>query len=78
MVPQVEGVRNILEACAKTPSVKRLVYTSSQAAINDDPHLGTSVGKTFTEKDWNPSTWEKGVTGEHEPVTSYCECGSLS
>lgn len=45
MIPQTRGVQSILSACAKEPSVKRVVYTSTVAAVNDDPHLGTGLGK---------------------------------
>ncbi|KAF7557598.1 hypothetical protein G7Z17_g509 [Cylindrodendrum hubeiense] len=74
MIRQVQGVKSILNACSNEASVQRLVYTSTVAAINDDPHLGTGLGKTYTEEDWNPATWEKGActTGDHMAVTSYC------
>lgn len=45
MIPQIRGTQSILGACAKEPGVKRLVYTSSVAAVHDDPHLGTGQGK---------------------------------
>ena len=73
MIPQHNGVISVLEAALKEPQIKRIVYTSTVAAINPDPHLGTGHGRTYTEKDWNPTTWEKGVTGKHNPVTSYCK-----
>ena len=33
----------------------------------------------YTEKDWNPTTWEKGAsaTGQHMAVTSYCKSNSF-
>lgn len=45
MIPQTRGVQNILDACAQETGVKRLVYTSSVAAVHDDPHLGTGQGR---------------------------------
>ncbi|KKY21335.1 putative nad dependent epimerase [Phaeomoniella chlamydospora] len=78
MVPQLNGIKSILSACHKEKSIKRLVYTSTVAAINPDPHLGLSPAeqRAYTEDDWNPTTWEKGSSssGQHMPVTSYC-CG---
>ncbi|ETS74587.1 hypothetical protein PFICI_13071 [Pestalotiopsis fici W106-1] len=76
MIPQTQGVEAILHACSKELSVKRLVYTSTVAAINNDPHLGIDIKKVYSEHDWNPTTWEKGAsaTGQHMAVTSYC-CG---
>jgi dihydroflavonol-4-reductase len=47
--PAVMGTRNVLLACQKAPSVKRVIVTSSMAAITDEPesdHL-------LTEADWN-------------------------
>jgi dihydroflavonol-4-reductase len=41
----VEGTRNVVEACLKT-AVRRLVYTSSIHAIKEPPH-GTVVDETF-------------------------------
>ncbi|KAJ7490815.1 hypothetical protein FB451DRAFT_1221150 [Mycena latifolia] len=42
------------------PAVKRVIFTSSFAAIVD-PHLDPRPGHTYTEVDWNPSTWEEAV-----------------
>ncbi len=46
--PAVQGTLGILEACLKSPSVQRVVITSSMAAITDQP--GNDV---LTEADWN-------------------------
>jgi dihydroflavonol-4-reductase len=46
--PAVKGTLNVLQACAKSPSVKRVVLTSSMAAVTDEPD-----GRVLTEKDWN-------------------------
>jgi dihydroflavonol-4-reductase len=46
--PAVKGTLNVLRACAKSPSVKRVVLTSSMAAVTDEPD-----GRVLTEKDWN-------------------------
>ena len=46
--PAVEGTLNVLRACARTPSVRRVVLTSSMAAVTDEPD-----GRVLTEADWN-------------------------
>jgi len=48
--PAVEGVRSMLQACLKTPSIKRVVITSSGGAIL---HFPVDPGYMFTDKDWN-------------------------
>lgn len=47
--PAVEGTVNVLRACAKTDTVKRVILTSSMAAISDEPE----DDHVFTERDWN-------------------------
>ncbi len=46
--PAVLGTLNVLRACAGAPSVKRVVLTSSMAAVTDEPD-----GRVLTEADWN-------------------------
>lgn len=61
MEPAIQGTVGILEAAKKyAPSVKRIVITSSFAAIFN-PTQGDYPGKTYTEEDWNPITWEVGL-----------------
>jgi dihydroflavonol-4-reductase len=47
--PAVNGTLNVLKACEKSTTVKRVVITSSLAAITDEPHSD----KVFSEADWN-------------------------
>lgn len=47
--PAVEGTRRVLRACAMSPSVSRVIVTSSMAAITDEP----SSDHDLTEADWN-------------------------
>ena len=47
--PAVNGTLDVLRACANAPSVKRVVLTSSLAAITDQPN----DQHVFTETDWN-------------------------
>jgi dihydroflavonol-4-reductase len=46
--PAVTGTVAMLRAAAKSPRVKRVVLTSSMAAITDEPD-----GRVLTEADWN-------------------------
>ena len=47
--PAVTGTENVLESCLKSGSVKRLIFTSSIAALTDEPESS----HVLTEKDWN-------------------------
>lgn len=52
--PALEGTRNVLAAVNRTPSVKRVVLTSSVAAIHSDNIDARNVpDHTFTEEHWN-------------------------
>lgn len=46
--PSVTGTINVLRTAAAVPSVKRVVLTSSMAAVTDEPD-----GRVLTEADWN-------------------------
>jgi dihydroflavonol-4-reductase len=47
--PALNGTRNVLRASAKVPSVKRVVLTSSMAAVTDEP----DQERVLTEQEWN-------------------------
>lgn len=49
----------MLEAAKKEPKVKRIVFTSSMAAVML-PDRGLNPGYTYTSDDWNPVTYEEG------------------
>jgi dihydroflavonol-4-reductase len=54
--PAVKGTRNVLASCRKAGSVRRVVLTSSMAAITDEP----DSDHVLTEEDWNTrSTLER-------------------
>lgn len=59
--PAIKGTTGILETALKFPSVKRVIITSSFAAILNTTKFGT--GYVFTEKDWNPVTEEEAING---------------
>lgn len=55
--PAVKGTRNVLETACQTPTVKRVVVTSSVVAIyGDNIDLKDSVTGKFTEQDWNTTS----------------------
>ena len=63
--PAVEGTRNVLEAANRTQSIKRVVLTSSVAAIYGDcADLEKKPKGIFTEEDWNFSSSET-----HQPYS---------
>lgn len=54
--PAVKGTRSVLASCAKAGTVRRVVLTSSMAAITDEPE----GDRVLTEDDWNTrSTLER-------------------
>lgn len=55
--PALEGTRNVLETVNQTPSVKRVVLTSSVAAILGDNIDSLNIPNfTFTEEYWNETS----------------------
>ncbi|KAH9896392.1 NAD dependent epimerase/dehydratase [Xylariomycetidae sp. FL2044] len=61
--PAINGTTSVLRAVrAHAPSVRRVVITSSFASILTESQLG-DPSRTFSEADWNPSTYEDGVRG---------------
>lgn len=63
--PAVSGARNVLEAANATPSVKRVVLTSSCAAIyGDNADVAAAPGGVLTEAVWNTSS-----TPDHQPYS---------
>lgn len=63
--PAVEGTRNVLEAANRNESVKRVVLTSSVAAIHgDNADVEQTKGGVFDESYWNTSS-----SIEHQPYS---------
>lgn len=55
--PAVEGTRNVLAAVGRCASVKRVVLTSSVAAVyGDNADLAALHKPVFTEDDWNTTS----------------------
>ena len=62
--PAIQGVLNVMKACTKSKSVKRVILTSSAAAVSINQLEGT--GLIIDEKNWTdveflssakPPTW---------------------
>ena len=55
--PAVKGTQNIIHSIEQTPSVKKMVLTSSVVAIyGDNADIRKAKKRTFTEKNWNISS----------------------
>ncbi|PQE10010.1 hypothetical protein CJF31_00003904 [Rutstroemia sp. NJR-2017a BVV2] len=65
--PAIKGTLEILKSIQKhAPSVKRVVLTSSCAAVvNFAGDYVSNPQKIYTEDDWNPTTQESALTGNH-------------
>lgn len=63
--PAIKGTLEVLKSLkAHAPSVKRVVITSSCAAVVDfSAPAVTTPPKVYTDGDWNPTTWEGALTG---------------
>lgn len=70
LIPAKEGTLNILRAATTQSSVKRVVITSSCAAMFD-LSKGIRPGYTYTERDWNPATWDDAAKSDN-PRYVYC------
>jgi NADPH-dependent methylglyoxal reductase len=74
--PAMKGVTSILEAAkAWGTGVKRVVLTSSFAAILD-MSKGYRPGYTYSEKDWNPMTYDEATYADGP--TAYCASKKLA
>ena len=60
--PAVKGTTEILRATkALAPEVKRVIITSSFAAVGDW-NLRPDADKIYTADDWNPTTWDEAMS----------------
>jgi nucleoside-diphosphate-sugar epimerase len=66
---------NLLKAAAKSGTVKRVIYTSSIAAVHDHTPSGEDAflrpGNTYTDESWNPVTWEDVKSGPYKNDPGY-------
>jgi nucleoside-diphosphate-sugar epimerase len=63
--PAIKGTTEILKTVkAYAPEVKRVIYTSSCAAVIDfSTPVGQSPAKLYTEDDWNPINYQEALEG---------------
>lgn len=74
LIPAVNGTKNALSSIKKyAPQVKRLVFTSSFAAIF--PENGHDPKVTITEESWNNITWEQALSN---PLFGYLGSKALA
>lgn len=50
--PALNGTKNVLASCSRNPQLKKVVVTSSLAAITEQPENG----HVYTEEDWNTTS----------------------
>ncbi|KAM0755609.1 NAD-P-binding protein [Meredithblackwellia eburnea MCA 4105] len=75
--PAVQGTREALLAAKNTPSVKRVVVTSSMAANLDLLAPNNGVGINYTEESWNPATYEQAAASDNVAFV-YCASKKLA
>lgn len=77
--PAQLGTRNVLEEANRTPSVKRVVVTSSCAAIyGDNADLAKTPGGVFTEEIWNTSSSESHQAYSYSKTLAEREAWSIA
>jgi nucleoside-diphosphate-sugar epimerase len=82
--PAIKGTLEVLKAVKEfAPSVKRVVLTSSCAAVVDFSAPYTSEPrKVYTEQDWNPTSWEGALGGTannaYQASKKFAELSGLS
>lgn len=77
IVPAVNGTLRMLESIRDhAPQVRRLVLTSSFAAIVD-LSKGLWPGHVYNEKQWNPMTYEKVKAAKQALAYAYVICNPL-
>ncbi|KAI1089853.1 NAD(P)-binding protein [Rostrohypoxylon terebratum] len=75
--PAVRGATAVLDAALRYGAgrVKAVVATSSFAAVVD-PAMGLREGYTYSEGDWNPTTWDQAAKADG--VVAYCASKALA
>jgi nucleoside-diphosphate-sugar epimerase len=70
VLPAINGVKSLFLAANKSSTVKRIVLTSSFAAVVDIKR-NASPRHEYTASDWNPQTYEESVDKASTPVIAY-------
>jgi nucleoside-diphosphate-sugar epimerase len=76
--PAINGTLQVLSSVAAyNPSVKRVVITSSFAAIWNG-NKGNWPEHNYTESDWNPMTYEEASKKDTDGALAYCASKTLA
>ncbi|KAN0061292.1 hypothetical protein ACQY0O_006138 [Thecaphora frezii] len=79
LIPAVEGTLNLLRFAKKEGCVKRVVITSSFAAVTNFNEGGPNrPGFTYTAAHWNPSTYEDALAAGGAGAFSYSASKKLA
>lgn len=70
IIPAINGVRSIMEAAAATPSIKRVVITSSFASVLNVDRKAPPYFN-YTGSDWNPLSYEESADPATSAVIAY-------
>jgi nucleoside-diphosphate-sugar epimerase len=62
--PAIKGTMEILKGANNVPSIRRVIILSSIAAIIDYSEASPPGGRLWTDRDWNPVTWEEASRAE--------------
>ncbi|KAF5370905.1 hypothetical protein D9615_009806 [Tricholomella constricta] len=76
LIPAIQGTKDILAAIELEPRVKRVVVTSSFAAVCTVPLL-PHRGHTYTDDSWNPVTYDEAKVSDN-PGFVYCASKTLA
>ncbi|KAJ4253827.1 hypothetical protein NW762_010222 [Fusarium torreyae] len=68
IIPAINGVRAVLEACTTNTNISHVVITSSFAAVVDIKREGPY---DYSGKDWNPLTYEEAAAPTTDSVVAY-------
>lgn len=77
--PALEGTRNVLDSVNRSKSVRRVVLTSSVAAIYGDAvDLGAIPGGAFTEDHWNTTSSESHQAYSYSKLVAEKEAWAIA
>ncbi|KAJ6590852.1 putative flavonol reductase [Mycena sp. CBHHK59/15] len=75
--PAIEGTLNVLRSAHKA-GIKRVIITSSLAALLDPSKNGAWRDHMFTPADWNPATYEEASDGTRPGIWVYLASKKLA
>ena len=79
LTPAIETTLNVLRAAKAQKSVKKIVLTSSFAAVVDFTKGGPfRAGYSYTAEDWNPLTYEDAVASKGVGAIAYTASKKLA